>query len=254
MLGEELKRQREALGLSLSQISEKTRIPSRFLKAIEDENYSILPEGLYTRSFIRTFAKQVGMSEDVALDLYQKQTGQGETLADPAVVFDDEPFVYAEPSRSLLPAALVALGLAVLISAIAFGIWQYSKRADTPPPVQTTQQPPPKPVDPAPPSNPTPADNPADGKLRVTLQASSQCWISFSTDDGKRTQLMLNEGDLQQIHASESIYLSIGNTQAVSMRINGRDAHFPPSPGTVLKKLVITPETVESLTSGPTTQ
>src|SRR5688572_32176656 len=72
-LGEELKRRREERKISLADISEATRIGTRFLKAIESYNYSILPGGIFTRSFIRAYAKQVGLNEDEAVALYQLQ-------------------------------------------------------------------------------------------------------------------------------------------------------------------------------------
>ena len=72
-LGEELKRRREERDISLNEISESTKIGIRFLKAIDSDNYSILPGGIFTRSFIRTYAKQVGMNEDEAMGLYNEQ-------------------------------------------------------------------------------------------------------------------------------------------------------------------------------------
>jgi cytoskeletal protein RodZ len=74
-LGEELKRRREERNISLNEISESTRIGIRFLKAIDSDNYSILPGGIFTRSFIRAYAKQVGMNEDEAMGLYNEQVG-----------------------------------------------------------------------------------------------------------------------------------------------------------------------------------
>lgn len=74
-LGEELKRRREERDISLNEISESTRIGIRFLKAIDSDNYSILPGGIFTRSFIRAYAKQVGMNEDEAMGLYNEQLG-----------------------------------------------------------------------------------------------------------------------------------------------------------------------------------
>jgi cytoskeletal protein RodZ len=74
-LGEELKRRREERQISLNDISESTRIGIRFLKAIDADNYTVLPGGIFTRSFIRAYAKQVGMSEDEAMSLYNEQIG-----------------------------------------------------------------------------------------------------------------------------------------------------------------------------------
>ncbi|HSO76886.1 MAG TPA: helix-turn-helix transcriptional regulator, partial [Blastocatellia bacterium] len=72
-LGEELRRKREERAITLAEISESTRIGTRFLKAIETDNFSTLPGGIFTRSFIRAYAKQVGMDEDEAIALYQQQ-------------------------------------------------------------------------------------------------------------------------------------------------------------------------------------
>lgn len=81
-LGEELKRRREERHISLTDISEATRIGTRFLKAIEADNFSVLPGGIFTRSFIRAYAREIGMDEDEAISLYQQQvTGQSASEA-----------------------------------------------------------------------------------------------------------------------------------------------------------------------------
>src|SRR5262249_50572726 len=72
-LGEELRQRREQRAITLAEISEATRIGTRFLKAIETDNFSILPGGIFTRSFIRAYAKHVGMNEDEAIGLYLQQ-------------------------------------------------------------------------------------------------------------------------------------------------------------------------------------
>src|SRR5712692_1622322 len=72
-LGEELRHKREQRGITLAEIAEATRIGTRFLKAIETDNFSILPGAIFTRSFIRAYAKHVGMNEDEAIGLYLQQ-------------------------------------------------------------------------------------------------------------------------------------------------------------------------------------
>src|SRR5262245_27208733 len=85
-LGEELRRMRDERHITLTEISEATRIGTRFLKAIESDNFSVLPGGIFTRSFIRAYAKQVGMGEDEAISRYQQQvTGvPADSPAEPA--------------------------------------------------------------------------------------------------------------------------------------------------------------------------
>src|SRR3977135_1662809 len=75
-LGEELRHKRDQRGISLADIAEATRIGTRFLKAIETDNFSILPGGIFTRSFIRAYAKHVHMNEDEAIAQYKQQIAE----------------------------------------------------------------------------------------------------------------------------------------------------------------------------------
>lgn len=246
MLGEELRRRREELGLTLAQISETTRIGTRFLKAIESDDFGVLPEGIYTRSFIRSYAKQVRMDEGLALQLYQEQTGAVEALADLTAPVEEKPFVYKEPSNSFWPALAVALALALVLATGSLAFYRYVQNSQGTAEVATVP-PPPSTAPPTGPSEP-PVQNIADAReLKVTLRASDKCWIGYTADGGKRTQLQLESGQSEQISATESIDLSIGNTSVISMQINGRDAHFPEDTGVVLKKLTITPESAQAL-------
>ncbi len=67
-LGEKLKDAREQSGLSLYDVQEKTKIQKRYLEAIEEGNFTILPGSFYTRAFIREFALVVGLNPDVLLE------------------------------------------------------------------------------------------------------------------------------------------------------------------------------------------
>src|SRR5215472_13936590 len=72
-LGEELKRRREARGLTLRQISDDTRINMRFLQAIENDNYRVLPGAMFNRRFVAAVAKYIGMDEEEAVRWYIEQ-------------------------------------------------------------------------------------------------------------------------------------------------------------------------------------
>jgi len=65
--GEYLRREREMRGVSLEEISAATRISIRFLQAIENEELAKLPGGIFTRSFVRTYARYLGLDEERVL-------------------------------------------------------------------------------------------------------------------------------------------------------------------------------------------
>ena len=65
--GDYLRREREMRGVSLEEISAATRISIRFLQAIENEELAKLPGGIFTRSFVRTYARYLGLDEERVL-------------------------------------------------------------------------------------------------------------------------------------------------------------------------------------------
>ena len=69
--GENLRREREMRGVSLEEISSATKISLRFLHALEEEDFAKLPGGIFTRGFIRAYAKYLGLDEDRVLAEYQ---------------------------------------------------------------------------------------------------------------------------------------------------------------------------------------
>ncbi|PEJ60185.1 MULTISPECIES: RodZ domain-containing protein [unclassified Bacillus (in: firmicutes)] len=60
-LGKFLKEAREAKGLSIDDVQELTKIQKRYLEAIEEGNYEILPGQFYVRAFIRQYAETIGV-------------------------------------------------------------------------------------------------------------------------------------------------------------------------------------------------
>ena len=69
--GENLRREREMRGVSLEEISFATKISMRILDAIEREEFSKLPGGIFSRSFIRSYARYLGLDEDRVVAEFQ---------------------------------------------------------------------------------------------------------------------------------------------------------------------------------------
>lgn len=189
-LGEELKRRREERNISLTDISEATRIGTRFLKAIEADNFSVLPGGIFTRSFIRAYAREIGMDEDEAISLYQQQvTGHVAAEAQPehltlvdqrtrqAAVIEQQARVSAEARRRKHePVAyrqtgprtnwstlIIAGGIALFIIIIVVALVKQLNRStgeSAPPPAQATRNAPPT-TPPAAPTATTPTPAPS---------------------------------------------------------------------------------------------
>src|SRR5687767_10244379 len=68
--GEELRREREIRGISLKEISDATKISKRFLEAIERNDHRTLPAPVFTRGFVREYARYLGLSAEEIVNRY----------------------------------------------------------------------------------------------------------------------------------------------------------------------------------------
>ena len=63
----ELRKHRMAQGLSLTEISRRTRIGVTYLRRIEEGDFRSLPPGFYARAFVRAYAEAIGVDADIVL-------------------------------------------------------------------------------------------------------------------------------------------------------------------------------------------
>jgi cytoskeletal protein RodZ len=72
-IGERLKKAREEIGLSYDELQEVTKIQKRYLQALEQGNYSVLPGTFYVRAFIKNYAEAVGLDPEQFLEEYSHE-------------------------------------------------------------------------------------------------------------------------------------------------------------------------------------
>jgi len=68
--GSYLKSERELRGVTLEELHAKTRIPMHYLQALEKNLFDEMPEEVFIRGYIRSFAKVIGANEDEMLSAY----------------------------------------------------------------------------------------------------------------------------------------------------------------------------------------
>lgn len=72
-LGNRLKEARMAKGYSLEDLQEITKIQKRYLSAIEEGNFSVMPGAFYVRAFIKQYAEAVGLDANEILETYKNE-------------------------------------------------------------------------------------------------------------------------------------------------------------------------------------
>lgn len=76
----DLPRFRKKAGVSLEQIAHITKIGSRFLEAIEAEQFDQLPGGIFSTSYLRQYAEAIGYDVDALLSYYDQKTNPSEPV------------------------------------------------------------------------------------------------------------------------------------------------------------------------------
>ena len=72
---------RKRAGVSLEQIAQSTKIGSRFLKAIEGEQFEQLPGGIFSTSYLRQYAEAIGYDEDALIAHYNQKMQPSEPIS-----------------------------------------------------------------------------------------------------------------------------------------------------------------------------
>lgn len=66
-VGEFFRQVRETKGLTVDEVASKTRIRTDFVKALEDGNFARLPDQVFAKGFVRSYARSLGLDEEDAI-------------------------------------------------------------------------------------------------------------------------------------------------------------------------------------------
>jgi cytoskeleton protein RodZ len=116
--GSKLREARERKGVSLRDIANMTKISVRALEALERNDISHLPGGIFSRSFVRAYASAAGLNPDETVDDFVRQFPHDSVIAGhaPSVSIDDTD---DESNRRM---ARVVLWLIVISAPIAAAV------------------------------------------------------------------------------------------------------------------------------------
>jgi cytoskeleton protein RodZ len=192
-VGETLRRERLRRNLSLEQISREIKIAPRMLEAIEAEQFDKLPGGVFAKSFVRQYARMLGLDEEQLATEVQHTLTPEPAEAEPSEKFGapKAPKIQVAPmaewesvggdrKRTAWLPALALVVLVMLVCSAVYTWWQRSRRQPEPVTIaqQTQPQPPaaPAPGSEAPPpaaAPPTAEPQPAPASARPEPAASA---------------------------------------------------------------------------------
>ena len=267
-LGEYFQRAREAKGLTLDEAAARTRILPQYLKAVEENNYARLPDEVFAKGFVRSYARILGLNEDAVIRKFDESGGQfyakraeRESLKQQL----EEEERRKKTNRNIVVGTISA---ALLVLFVLMGRDRdRSEQRPLPAPVPSVPLPAPAPELPRADPSISPGDPgsrpfsgqsevernfsgalPLEGiapdgrkKLVLDIEAVERCWVKVKADQAAIQEVLLNPGDRVRWKAQERLTLTLGNAGGVRISLNGKLQGPYGGSGQVAKEIVFTP-------------
>lgn len=133
-LGDGLRIAREYSGRSLAELSSITRVPSRYLTALEQNDFSTLPNRVFSIGYVRAYAGSLGLDEQLAVERFKRES------PDPSIPLQAPVGVAFEEVRRYSP-RLIAAGMALVLAVVGWNVFQRVSLMRAPQPSDLTAVP-----------------------------------------------------------------------------------------------------------------
>jgi len=220
-IGNTLREARVRRNLTLQQVEEDTKIRVKYVQAMENEDFDVMPGATYVKGFLRTYAAYLSLDPEVILDEYRSRGVKTGEVHEP---FGGVSMLGAPRShRGRNTIVFVAL-ICLLVLGV---IWVLGRDSDTQPPTKpgalgiTSPSPSPsisKPAQPQKTSAPV-----VKGELRVSAP-DGESWLEVRRDGSSGTVLFsgtVKKGKTR-VFVGDVLWLRLGNPSAVRLRVDGR--------------------------------
>ena len=256
--GARLKRERQQRKIELDDISASTKISTRFLRALEEEQFDKLPGGIFNKGFVRAYAHHLGIDEGQAIADYLAAVAASQPQAQPTSVVEPMPPA-PKPEDKDHPAAEIPWGwlaLALLVIAFGFATWGFYSREKSTKPARVVsssfhdRKTPAASQGTAAPSAPTPSPQPsatesihppaqepteltaassapantpaASGRIVLLIKVREDSWLSIDADGKPLMHDLMVAPTEKAVEAEKEIVLRAGNMGALDISFNGK--------------------------------
>ena len=222
-IGNSLREARLRRGIDVIQVEGATKIRGKYLRALEDEQFELLPSQTYVKGFLRTYAEYLGLDGQLYVDEYNSRYVVGEEDYRPrrSTVRPQR-----RNRRIETNVVLVALAAIAIVTTIVISAWK-SSGGDNEPQVAETQAvtPQPKVVPP----------------LLAVRAVRGDSWLAVhlgSATGRLRYEGTLMLGQTETFRGSRHLWLNLGSPENLDLRVRGRLFHLS---GKRPRVIIVTP-------------
>jgi cytoskeleton protein RodZ len=228
-IGETLREARMRRRIDMTEVETATKIRGKYLRALENEEWDLLPGPTFVKTFLRTYAEYLGLDARLLVEEYRQRYERPSTQ-------DLTPFSATRARGRARRRRAAAFGPLAVIGACAAvllaSLWALGSLGS-----DETEAPPPAAVeDPAPTATPSePDERPTETerrpeRVRLQLVATAPVYVCLVDARGRQVidEETLDADTPRRTYVSRSFRTNFGNNN-VSMRVNGRTYRVEPS-------------------------
>jgi cytoskeletal protein RodZ len=233
--GSKLREARERKGISLREIANATKISIRALDALERNDISHLPGGIFSRSFVRAYAAEAGLNPDETVDDFVRQFPHDSVIAGHAasVPIDDSD---EDSNRRTARVVMRLIGISLPVAAAVFYFSMANRRS----PSVVTE-----------PTTASTARTAAPvGSVGVEVTALRPCLVTAGVDGQPLVDARLDTGGRQPFDAKIELILTVDDPSAIEWTINGQRGRSLGAEG-VMTTVRLTPDNYKSFVANP---
>ncbi|GAB1816896.1 helix-turn-helix domain-containing protein [Herbidospora sp. RD11066] len=229
-IGGTISEAREQRGLSVADLSQRTRIREAIIAAIERDDFSACNGDFYARGHLRALARELGLEGDALVREYDALTGGPRPGV--GAMYPIDKGIKLRERRA--PNWTLAMAVALAIVAV-FGIGRIMGSAIKAPEQQAVKvksAPAAAKAAPAAPAVPAKATH-----VTVKIKALSEAWIQVRDAKNKRVFMgVIPTGNTRSFRIKDKVKLTFGNAGSVQLNVNGQDLGSPGRAGETVRK------------------
>ncbi len=220
-IGNTLREARVRRNLTLQQIEEDTKIRVKYVQAMENEDFDVMPGATYVKGFLRTYSEYLALDPEVMLDEYRSRGVKTAEIQEP---FGGVSMLGAPRSHRGRNTVVFVAVICLLVLGV---IWILGRGSDTQPSTKpgalgiTSPSPSPSVSKPAKPQKTTTPV--VKGELRISAP-DGESWLEVRRDGSTGTVLFsgtVKKGKTR-VFVGDVLWLRLGNPSAVRLRVEGR--------------------------------
>ncbi len=262
-----LRRQRELREITLREIADTSKISLRYLQALEEDRFDLLPAEVFAKGFLRQYARYVGLDPEETVNFFLDARGQEE---------EDQDETPPRPAAAVATwfYAVAAIAVAILLMMVVWWLIRLNQGESGAGGATAAAPEANRPEDSSPRAREPGAGREEVGSvalepaatvareagaaaeppvgrppvpLAVTVDFRGDCWVQVAVDGESQESRVYVQGESLQLEAQNRVELKLGNVFVTDVEVNGHPMELEERSGTAVQQILIDLETAAVL-------